>query len=99
MSVEKMVEQQVREYLARLEHIDALYARASRAVEDLHDDHHSKLELDALAEKKAALEEKAKELGNLPVENWQKELLRRAGPMSVWDIVAQHLENFIERHE
>jgi hypothetical protein len=35
----------------------------------------------------------------MPVEKWREETVQNAGPMAIWDILAQKLENFLERHD
>ncbi len=39
------------------------------------------------------------EIKSMPVEHWREETVQKAGPMAIWDILAQKLEDFIERHE
>jgi hypothetical protein len=96
---EQLIDQHIREYESRLKHIDELYERAHKATEHLDDEHESRGELKGLAEQRAQLPQDAAQIKTMPVENWRKETVQSAGPMAIWDIVAQKLEDFLERHE
>ncbi|MDH3762833.1 MAG: hypothetical protein OEU50_17785 [Gammaproteobacteria bacterium] len=96
---EQLIDQHIREYESRLKHIDELYERAHKATEHLDDGHESRGELKGLAEQRAQLPQDAEQIKTMPVENWRKETVQSAGPMAIWDIVAQKLEDFLERHE
>jgi hypothetical protein len=96
---EQLIDQHIREYESRLKHIDELYERAHKATEHLDDEHESRGELKGLAEQRAQLPQDAEQIKTMPVENWRKETVQSAGPMAIWDIVAQKLEDFLERHE
>ena len=96
---EQLIEQHIREYESRLKHIDELYARAHEATEHLDDDHSARAELQDIAERRGELKQKTEALKSLPASNWREETMRAAGPMAIWDIVAQKLEDFVERHE
>ena len=96
---EQLIEQHIREYESRLKHIDELYARAHEVTEHLDDDHAAKAELQDIAEQRGELKQKAEKLKSLPASNWREETIRSAGPMAIWDILAQKLEDFVERHE
>jgi hypothetical protein len=96
---EQLIDQHIREYESRLKHIDELYERAHKATEHLDDGHESRGELKGLAEQRAQLPQDAAQIKTMPVENWRKETVQSAGPMAIWDIVAQKLEDFLERHE
>lgn len=95
---EQLIDQHIREYESRLRHIDELYQKAHEATEHLHDEHESREELKAYAEQRAKLPEDAEAIKTMPVENWRQETTRSAGPMAIWDILAQKLEDFLERH-
>lgn len=96
---EQLIDQHIREYESRLRHIDELYERAHKATEHLEDEHESRGELKGLADQRAQLPQDAEEIKTMPVENWRQETVQNAGPMAIWDIVAQKLEDFLERHE
>ena len=97
---EHLIEQHIQEYESRLKHIDELYDRAHRATEHLDDGHESKSELKGHAEQKAHLEQETQNVKTMTVEDWREETVKEAGPiMAIWDVLAQRLEDFIERHE
>lgn len=99
MSREQLVNRHILEYESRMKHIAELYARAQKATAHLPGEHRSKSELQALAEQKAQLENKADEIRSTPASNWRKQIIKSAGPMAIWDILAEQLEDFVERHE
>ena len=39
------------------------------------------------------------EIKSIDTKNWREDTVQNAGPMAVWDILAQKLEDFVERHE
>jgi len=96
---EQLIDQHIREYESRLKHIDELYDRAHQVTEHLADGHETRSELKGYAEQRAQLPQSADEIKTMPVENWRQETVQNAGPMAIWDILAQKLENFLERHE
>ena len=96
---EQLIDQHIREYESRLKHIDELYERAHEATEHLDDEHESRNELKGFADQRAQLPSDADEIKTMPVENWRQETAQTAGPMAIWDILAQKLEDFLERHE
>jgi hypothetical protein len=98
-SKEELINQHIREYESRLLHIDELYAKAEKATAHLDDDHESKSELESLAKERLKMQQEAESIKTLSVENWEEDTIRHAGPMGIWDILAQKLEAFIERHE
>ena len=96
---EQLIEQHIREYESRLKHIDELYVRAHEATEHLDDDHSSRTELDGIARERAELREQADDIQSMSLDKWREETVKSAGPMAIWDILAQKLEDFLERHE
>lgn len=96
---EQLIEQHIREYESRLKHIDELYERAREAAGHPDEATGSGSELRDLQAQLALLRETAEEIKSMPVEKWREETARSAGPMAIWDVIAQKLEDFIERHE
>ena len=99
MTKEQLVNQHIREYESRLKHVAELYARAQKATDHLDEDHLSKSELKALSERKSKMEQQAPEIRTMSTDDWRKETIKNAGPMAIWDILAQQLEKFVERYE
>ena len=93
-----LVEQNIREYLSRMKHIDELYEKAHEAIGDSEREGGSRQELDKLAMQRAVLKDKVEEINTIDVNHWREDMIESAGPMAVWDILAQKLEDFIERH-
>ena len=93
--VDHLVEQHVREYQSRLKHIDELLARARAAARGRPSPEQE--ELEALRRKRDELASEFDRLGSL--KDWREEELEKAGPMGVWDAVAQQLEALVERLE
>ncbi len=93
---EQLIEQHIREYESRMKHIDELYERAHKATEHLDEEHDTRAELKWFEERLPHVKDSIK---TMPVENWREETVRNAGPMAIWDIIAQQLEDFLERHE
>ena len=96
---EQLIDQHIREYESRLKHLDELYERAHSATAHLDDEHETRAELKDYATQRARLQQQSDEVKTMPVADWREETIKNAGPMAIWDILAQKLEDFIERHE
>ena len=96
---EQLIDQHIREYESRLKHIDELYDRAHSATAHLDDEHETRSELKDYATQRTRLQQQTDEVKTMPVADWREETVKNAGPMAIWDILAQKLEDFIERHE
>lgn len=96
---EQLIDQHIREYESRLKHIDELYERAHKATDHLHDEHETRSELKDYEAQLSKLQRKTDEIKTMSVKDWREETLQNAGPMAIWDILAQKLENFLERHD
>ena len=97
-SKEQLIEQHIREYESRLKHIDELFQRAQEAANQP-DGKQNDDKLRDFAAQRALLQQTADHVKEMPLDHWREETVRAAGPMAVWDIYAQTLEDFIERHE
>ncbi len=96
---EQLVEQHIREYDARQKHVDELIAQAEELATDLVQGHAVKTELKQIQEQHAELVEETEELKRMPLEHWREEMIQSAGPMAIWDMLAQKLEDLVERVE
>ena len=96
---EQLIDQHIREYESRLKHIDELYQKAHEATEHLDEEHDSRSELQEYASQRHQLLQKTSDVKTMPVSNWREETIQNSGPMAIWDVLAQKLEDFIERHE
>lgn len=96
---EQLIDRHIREYESRLKHIDELYQRAHKATEHLDDEHETRSELQEYASQRHQLLQKTSDIKTMSVSNWREETIQNSGPMAIWDVLAQKLEDFIERHE
>lgn len=94
--IDALIEQHIREHESRLKHIDELLERAAQAGGDK-----AQLseELSELKQGRDKLTTHIEELKKKPAEQWQKMAFEKAGPMGVWDAVADRLERLVERFE
>ena len=98
-NTEHLIEQHIREYESRLRHIDELYQRAHAAAAESDAASEAQDKLRDISAQRELLRETTDELRTLPLDRWREETIRNAGPMAIWDVLAQKLEDFIERHE
>lgn len=96
---EQLVEQHIREYEARQKHVDELLERAETATVYLDKDHVLHHELNQVKEQHGELVEETEKLKSMPLEHWREETIQNAGPMAVWDVIAQKLEDIVEKIE
>jgi hypothetical protein len=85
---EEMAESHVLEHEARLKHIDELMAKAEAAEV-------APEELAELKVQRGELVASLEEMRRQSEEEWARE----AGPMVLWEIVAERLENLVQRLE
>ena len=98
-SREDLIEQHVREYESRQRHIDELYQRAREAAREARKTDETDSEIRDFEAQLSLLRETTAHIRKMPLEKWRDETARSAGPMAIWDVVAQKLEDFLERHE
>ncbi len=91
--IDEMIRQHILEHEARLKHIDELMGQAHEKAN--HPD--ARAELSELKGKRELLASQVAELKQKPREQWHESELEKAGPMGLWDIVAQQLERLVER--
>ena len=85
---DKLAEQHIAEHESRLKHIDELMQDAEQAGDEA-----SKAELTELKEKHTEMGDYIEELK----EKSPEQLMETAGPMVMWELVAQRLEKLIEK--
>ena len=95
---EHLIEQHIREYESRMRHIDELFVQAHEAASEHDEGSEAHVVLSELKEQRSQLPQSAEEASGHLMEHVQEDTLRSAGPMAVWDILAQKLEDFVERH-
>jgi len=92
---DQLIEQSILEYESRLKHVDELLDRA----------HHHQPPAEVAKELEQARHERQKmaahlqEMRRKPPEHWREEEIEMAGPMGIWDAVAQQLEKLVEKLE
>ena len=96
---EKIADQHIREYESRLKHMDELFKRAKQVSARLDDDHSLKSELGQYQEQHNDLVNQNAKLKNMPFAHLSEDIIRSAGPMAVWDVLARKLEDLVERIE
>jgi hypothetical protein len=96
---EHLIEQHILEYESRMKHIDELYQRAHQAAGKTDNADHAQSRLHEFTAQRALLQETTDSIKTMPLDKWREATLHNAGPMAVWDILAQKLEDFVERHE
>ena len=94
---ENLVEQQVKEYESKLKHIDEMldHAHVQLSTKDVVTEEQS--EFEKIQRARHQLNEDLQRMKLISKKNWQTDTIENAGPLGVWDIVAQRLEKFVER--
>jgi len=95
--IDKLVDRRIAEYESRLKHIDELYDQAHQASEKLDENHELKTELGQYHDQRVDLANHTAKLKELPLDHWREDMIRSSGPMAIWDVLAQKLEDLIER--
>ena len=90
--INDLIEQHILQYESRLKHIDELLQRAEKATDEKQEP-----ELTEVKQDREELSGHIEKLKKQPAEYWNKLGLEKAGPMGVWDAVAQRLEKLVER--
>ncbi len=94
--IQNLAERHIREHESRLKHIDELLGRAHERIAEKPE---AGPEFEELANQRESLASELEALRGRDVEDWETEGIAEAGPMGVWDVVAQALERFVERLE
>jgi hypothetical protein len=87
----QLVEQHIIEYESHLKHIDELLERAIEKMPP------GQPELKELTAKREELVDHIEAMRLKNLEDWREKEMEMAGPMGIWDAVAQQLEELIER--
>lgn len=92
-------DQRIREYDLRMQRLDELLDQAAQHVAQNPEEVGAGTELARLMQERDRLAGWLAETRRQPLENWREEEIRQAGPMGIWDAVAQQIEKLIERFE
>ena len=98
-NINHMVEQHIVQYESHLKHMDELLERARKGVDETPEHAEVSEALEKLAGEREKLAGHVEELRLKPLEDWQEQEIELAGPMGIWDAVAQQLEKLVERIE
>jgi len=91
-NIDQLAEQHIKQYESQLKHIDEIMARANKEVKE---DIDITAELKELAEHRGELADYIEELKDKAPFEWMEE----GGPMVLWDVVADRIEQLVERIE
>lgn len=87
-NIDRLAEQHIRQYESQLKHIDEVMARADREKA-------ASADLKELADHRTELADYIQELRDKAPYEWMEE----GGPMVLWDLVAERIEQLVERIE
>ncbi|MGA8260461.1 MAG: hypothetical protein WB783_09640 [Arenicellales bacterium] len=91
-----LIEQHILRYESHLNHIDEMLHQAGKHVAAGTAPPEAEAELDELKEEREKLAGHLSEMKRKGPEEWERETLERAGPIGIWDAVAQRLEKLVE---
>jgi len=97
--INHMVEQHIMKYESHLKHMDELLERARKGAGEVPEHAEVSEALKELAGEREKLVSHIEELRLKPLEDWQEQEIELAGPMGIWDAVAQQLEKLVEKIE
>jgi chromosome segregation ATPase len=92
-----LTEQHITQFESRLKHIDEILTQVQEGVES--EQHELTDELKELTSKREKLAGYLEEMRLKPSNEWQEKEIEQAGPMGIWDAVAQQLEKLVEKLE
>lgn len=93
----RRVEQAILEYQARLSHLDEMLERANKELSAATPHTEEKMTLVEIERERDRLASHYEKLKFKSIENWREEEIQISGPMAIWDVIAQKLENLLER--
>lgn len=94
-----LAEQRIREYDLRLRHLDEVLEHAEKKLALSPAEAETSAQLQKLKENRDRLACWLDETKCKPPENWREDELRKAGPMAIWDAIAQQVDRLVERLE
>jgi len=95
--ITQMVEQHVLAYESRQKHMDELLAHAREHVGEGPEHAEARTHLDRLTQEHSRLSEELDALKRREPSDWREEEIEQAGPMGIWDALAEQLETLIEK--
>ena len=94
-----MREQHILRYESRQKHLDELLARARERTGEGTEHADVRVHLEDLETQRDTLSAQLDELKLRDPGDWQEEEIEKAGPMGIWDAVAEQAEKLVERLE
>ncbi len=94
-----LIEQRIKEYDMRLRHVDELLEHVEKKVPAPLADAETKKLLGDIKSERDKLAGWLEKTRRMPLKNWREDEIRAAGPMGIWDAVAQQVERLVERLE
>ncbi len=92
-------DQRIKEYDMRMHRLDELLGHAEAKVKRSPEQIEAAAQLENLKQERDKLASWLEETKSMPLENWRQDEIIKAGPMGIWDAVAQQLEKLVERLE
>jgi hypothetical protein len=96
---ENSIHKHVRGYETQLKRINELCKRADQATQHLDEKHETRSQLKDYEKLRRQLAKKTETIKTLSLAHWREDTIRSAGPMAIWDVLAQKLEALVEKHE
>lgn len=94
-----LAEQRIREYELRLRHVNEVVEHAEKKLAQAPRETETRAQLERVKEERDRLACWLDEAKCKPATDWRREGIRKAGPMGIWDAVAQQLDKLVERLE
>lgn len=92
-NIDQLAEQHIKEHEARLKHVDELFETVEKTNKNAADSSEVSAEVEHLKKEREMLVGQLDELRKKSIEEWA----HSGGPMVMWDIIANRLEDLIER--
>jgi hypothetical protein len=95
--ITQMVEQHILAYESRQKHMDELLARARAQVGDGPEHAEARADLDRITREHSRLSDELVAMKGRAPSDWRAEEIEQAGPMGIWDALAEQLETLTEK--
>jgi hypothetical protein len=95
--ITQMVEQHILAYESRQKHMEELLVRARAQVGDGPEHAEARGHLDRITQEHRRLSEELAALKRRDPSDWRAEEIEQAGPMGIWDALAEQLETLVEK--
>lgn len=93
------LERRINQYQANLRHIDELLSRAKEGAARMPAQSDVRARLEQAQSEREKISAHLEALRRMSSEQFSEQLIEQAGPMGVWDAVAEDLEKLVERVE